>query len=381
MKVKDFKKELSKDRSIYKIDVLTDMRDAYEYLSYYTYFSALALIFMCLKFIEYLQYLGSINIIVETISKSIRDIIALVIAIMILMVGFAGMGAISFGEIDKGFKDFGKSLITCFNMIIGGYDMSNILEERRIIALVFLFLFTFIFNYIFVNLLIAILIFNFDITKKDLRNKNEHLNLSNIVLCCLIKNSDSKDTNESNKISTINLPFAIAELDKMSIQLDSTSESVRWWAEGLAQQFISERKMRQLYHKQVFSAIIKLSKTNARDPVNYDARDVFVKRKEYLHYGRLTSQFIDFQREAIKSKSMKIDFMLKEKYTKYMNDKKDYLKGEKLKEKIAKELEIRTKEIDEKIKLVGDNEENQRKNEELKNSESKKIHASDLDDD
>ena len=136
-----------------------------------------------------------------------------------------------------------------------------------------------------------------------------------------MKTSSEENKNSNKTHKRVTLEIALGVLEGMSIQLQALTGSVRWWAEGLAQQICAEHRLRVAFRNQIVKKIHMIPLKNAKDANNLDTQISMKERKEYLHYLRVTSQLMDFQCYAIKKRIEEIDTDLKIRYDKYIDDK------------------------------------------------------------
>jgi hypothetical protein len=342
------------------------MRVAYDYLSNYIDYSAIALILFSVRIIEYLQYSGSMRILALTISRALKDLFYFFVIFMLLMIGFAGMANLAFSEIDIRFSNFGDSLISCFILIISGFNMDSIYEERRVSALLFLPFFVILFTYILLSFLLGILEINFSLAKVEMSKRDEKVRKLKALVCCFLKLPEQATFNEESQCEVASLHSTLALLDNMNINLNLKNKSIRFWAEELAEQIYNERSGRKAFRRQVLGTVYKVSVDNVKNELKHNTRNAIKERREYFHYLRIATQFFDYQIAAMLYKIKDLEQEIEKNYDKYMKDKEYYFKGEKLKNVVDKKLNQRFKEIRIKKLQVGEPINNDTQNQNLK---------------
>ena len=120
-------------------DYLEPYRLAANIFSEYINYSCVCLVFLAIRLLEDLQYAGNIKILMTTIFQSQEDIFYFLIIFISLMMGFAGMAYVAFGEYEPSFDSFADALLSCFIMLMGEFSTANILKNDLVLAL-YLFL-------------------------------------------------------------------------------------------------------------------------------------------------------------------------------------------------------------------------------------------------
>eukprot|EP00826_Nyctotherus_ovalis_P055690 TRINITY_DN7421_c0_g2_i1.p1 TRINITY_DN7421_c0_g2~~TRINITY_DN7421_c0_g2_i1.p1 ORF type:complete len:569 (-),score=155.80 TRINITY_DN7421_c0_g2_i1:59-1735(-) len=330
-------------------EYLTLMRYAYESLSEYVDYNSIALIVFALRLMEYLHYAGGMKVLTSTIARSFEDIVYFFLMFMVLIMGFAAMANVVFGEVDSNFGTFGDSIISCLLIPLGEFDISGLQKERTLTSLFFIFFFLILFTYVVLNILLAILEINFSEVKQEMARQDEKVRKLNVLMCCCLKLPQEKPQGKERAREKVDLRTGLALLDRMDIYLNTTSTSIRWWADSLAQQIFSETKMRKEFRKNVQSKIYKVSTVNIGNENDEDAREAIRERKNYLHYLKTSTQFMSYQYLAIGEKLKSVDAMMQNEYDIFMREKEEYYKGENVKVKISEQLKLRKKEINDRI--------------------------------
>jgi len=344
MRTRAFNKALNDDGT-FSTEHLNDMRTAYDYLLNYIDYSAIALILFSVRVSEYLQYSGTMRILALTINRALKDIFYFFVIFMILMIGFAGMATLAFSEVEIRFSTLGDSLITCFILIISGLDMERIYKERGIRLLLFLPFFIILFTYILLSILLAILEINFSLAKVEMSKRDEKVRKLKALICCCLKLPEQTTFNEEAQCEVTCLHSALKLLGNMNINLEFKNKLIRFWAEELGEQIYNERSGRRAFRRQILGTIYKVPVDNVTNELKRNARNAIKERKEYFHYMRIATQFFDYQVTAILYKIKDVEKEIREKYSKYMENKEYYFKGEKIKKIVDKKLNQRFKEI------------------------------------
>jgi hypothetical protein len=266
----------------------------------------------------------------------------------ILVLGFTGMANVVFGNVDLNFTSFGDSFMSCLLVILGEFDITTIQKERRLTSLFFVFFFLIIFTFVLLNILLAILEINFSLSKIEVSKQDEKVRKVNVLLCCCMKLPESGLKIEEDK-QKADLHAGLNVLDEMNVLLNSVSHSLRWWADGLAQQIYSETTFRKEFRKDVINKAYKVPAGNIGDEGNEDARNAVRERKKYFHYLRVGSQFMDYQCESIEDKMREVDGMVRQQYEIYIQKKKEYYRIKRVQELIKKQLDERKKLIHNKL--------------------------------
>eukprot|EP00826_Nyctotherus_ovalis_P061374 TRINITY_DN872_c0_g2_i1.p1 TRINITY_DN872_c0_g2~~TRINITY_DN872_c0_g2_i1.p1 ORF type:complete len:1396 (+),score=449.42 TRINITY_DN872_c0_g2_i1:222-4409(+) len=356
-KTRDLIQEFAEDGSGLPEEYLTDMRQAYSSFRRYIEFSSLALIVLTFRLMEYLQYAGNMKVLTGTIENSLEDMIYFFLMFMVLLLGFAGMGNVVFAQVDQNFGTFGDSLMSCFLIALGEFDITALQDEKNLTTLFFVFLFLVLFTYILFNILLAILEINYSLAKTEVGRQDEKVRKLNALMCCCLKPSEGKAEIEKER-KKVDLHMAIEMLDEMTVHVGPISSSMRWWADGIAQQIYEERKMRKEFRRTVIEKVYKIPIIKTNNEKDEDVCDAIKERKDYLHYLRMAAQLMDYQYIATENKLQKVERAVKEKYEDYERRKAELYKGEKIKKTVSDELAERRKKIGDRLKEVKEKDDN-----------------------
>jgi hypothetical protein len=225
-RTRNLKEELSVSNDNFTEDYLTDTRSAYTTLEHYIDFNSLVLIILSFRLMEYLKYAGSMKVLTTTIAKSLEDIIYFFLMLMIFIIGFAGMGNIVFGQVSESFGTFGDSLISCFLIALGSFDIKELQEKRSLTTLFFLFIFLILFSYVLLNILFAILEINFTLAKEEADKQDKKVRMLNLLTCCCTKIPAQKILKEKNE-SKVGLRNVYEHLNEMEVKIRPMSHSMR----------------------------------------------------------------------------------------------------------------------------------------------------------
>eukprot|EP01022_Parablepharisma_sp_SALTPOND_P014771 TRINITY_DN2044_c0_g1_i1.p1 TRINITY_DN2044_c0_g1~~TRINITY_DN2044_c0_g1_i1.p1 ORF type:complete len:1453 (-),score=173.00 TRINITY_DN2044_c0_g1_i1:1104-5462(-) len=360
------------------IDYHTKMRLICNVQNAYIDYSALALMVSTIRMIEYLQYSGNMRVLTTTLIKAFEDLMYFLIIFVTLMLGFAGMANIAFSQISPSFQTLGDSWASCFIMLMGEFDISPVLNEERAMGSLFIFIFLILFSYILLNIFLAILEINFTLAKEEISKVDDRIRKLNALFCCLIQIPGESFKVENQMEQSTDLPTALAVLNDMTIQLEAVHQSLRWWADGVANQINLEMKQQRAYKGQVCKQILKVTKKNLRDERKHNMINAAKERKGYLHYLRVTTQFLEYQCTAIEAKKKAIEEELKAKHGNYLRDKREYFNVKKILDKLDEEMKKRK---DEALKKLEEQERNEVLNEQLKKKDEEEPDKDSMDSD
>eukprot|EP00826_Nyctotherus_ovalis_P025473 TRINITY_DN1974_c0_g1_i5.p1 TRINITY_DN1974_c0_g1~~TRINITY_DN1974_c0_g1_i5.p1 ORF type:complete len:292 (+),score=87.88 TRINITY_DN1974_c0_g1_i5:160-1035(+) len=264
---------------------------------------------------------------------------------MLLMVGFAGMASMAFSEVDARFGTFGQSLVSCFVMIISGFDMSSVFEERRVTSLLFVPFFTILFSYILLSILLAILEISFTAATAEISHRDEKVRKLNALMCCCLSIPKESPENEDAEREAVSLHTMLEVLQRMSVNSELRSHSIKYWAEELAEQIYGEKSTRKKFRRQILATVYKVPRDSVRNETKLKVRKAIKERKEHLHYLRIASQFCDFQIAGITHKIKDVERETEMKYNKHVENKGYFFKGEKLKKIMETRMRERYKKL------------------------------------
>jgi len=289
----------------------------------YMNFSSLTLIVLALRFIEYLQYSDAMKILITAFMKSKEDISYFLLIFISILIGFVCMAHLAFGEFSSSFHKLSDSFISCLTMIVGEFDMKEVFDNSLVTGTIFMFGLLILFSHILINMFLAIMELNFSNARDELKKTSNKANKLNALFCCWIKMpTDNKETQDNSKKKSIGLEECMETLGELDINTDNTYSSLKLWAEWTINQVCLESKFRKSLKDQLLNEDIE-------------------GRKNYLHYLRVTTQFFQYQSEAIEKKISMIRKEIKEKSDRYHSEQKEYHKAKAITNEIESELRAR----------------------------------------
>ncbi len=344
----------------FQYDVHTKARQIADCQHYYINYSSITLIIIAVRLIEYLQYAGNMRIITSTLYNAFEDIVYFVIILLSLMLGFAGMANIAFGEYSDSFWTLGQSWISCFIMIMGEFDISDVLDHDLTLGVIFIFTFLILFSYILLNIFLAILELNFSASKQEIEKRSEKVRKLNVLLCCWLKNPERTAKEDNAEEDILNLPECMAMLDDLNVQVDAVHQSLRWWADGIAKHIQTEMRDRQKLKAHVRDHLVFVDARSLRNEDDPNTLQLAKERKTLFHYLRVACQLFEYQSAAINHKISLLNSEIKEKSEKYFGERRDFYRARKVGEEVKGELVAKVKLIRE-ADAQDEREESQRK--------------------
>eukprot|EP01022_Parablepharisma_sp_SALTPOND_P021381 TRINITY_DN418_c0_g1_i1.p1 TRINITY_DN418_c0_g1~~TRINITY_DN418_c0_g1_i1.p1 ORF type:complete len:1397 (+),score=125.69 TRINITY_DN418_c0_g1_i1:158-4348(+) len=330
-----------------QFDFHSEMFKACNVQQAYINYSSLALIVLSIRMVEYLQYSGSMRVLTTALKKAQEDLLYFLVIFGSLMMGFAGMANIAFGDFSESFRSLGDSWISCFIMIIGEFHISGILNNSLATGTLFLFAFLILFSYILVNVFLVILELNFTSAKEEVGKVDDNIRKLNALLCCCIKKpEEQKLVVENTEKSVASLPGSISMLAELGLSVETVHNSLKWWADGVARQIRTEIKYRRLLNEQLKEKLQEISLRKARDENDPNSMRALMERKNYLHYLRVACQLFEYQCKAIEGKITSLEKQIKDKAEKYHEERKDYYRAKKIGKLVEKELAAKLQAIE-----------------------------------
>jgi hypothetical protein len=136
-------------------------------LKYYLDLSSVCLLLMFFRLLKYMQMSKSLSFLQNTIGAAVVDLYYYIIMLVSLLFGFVFLAYIAFGPHSDRFSTISKSLITCFEMLIGEFDYANMKDANPDIAPFFFVFYLLLFVFIMLNIFIAILERSYSIVKQN----------------------------------------------------------------------------------------------------------------------------------------------------------------------------------------------------------------------
>eukprot|EP00003_Mantamonas_plastica_P001119 TRINITY_DN1081_c0_g1_i1.p1 TRINITY_DN1081_c0_g1~~TRINITY_DN1081_c0_g1_i1.p1 ORF type:complete len:608 (-),score=224.88 TRINITY_DN1081_c0_g1_i1:24-1847(-) len=126
---------------------------------YYLVFSlqSISVLIVFLKIFKYLQMNAKMSLMWSTLGMASADLVAFFIFFMIVFLGFSMMGHLLFGATVEDYRELGLSLITCFKMILGEFNYTEIQRANRFLGAVFFILFILLVYFTLANMFLAII--------------------------------------------------------------------------------------------------------------------------------------------------------------------------------------------------------------------------------
>ncbi|XP_021950214.2 polycystic kidney disease 2-like 1 protein [Folsomia candida] len=119
--------------------------------------SALLTLLVWIKLFKYLSFSGNISRIVETLSRCAKNIGGFSIIFLIILLAFAQLGHIVFGQQVLAFRTFPLSVFTLWRFILGQFDFSKVSNANRFLGPTFFLTFIVFVFIILVNMFLAII--------------------------------------------------------------------------------------------------------------------------------------------------------------------------------------------------------------------------------
>jgi len=327
-----------------KFDFHTQMYNIYLIQEKYINFSAISIIILSIRLLEFLQYAGSIQIYISALKKAQEDLFYFIIIFISLMLGFAGMASIAFGEYSAQFMNLGDSFISCLIMILGEFNISSILVENRTAGTIFIFGLLILFTYILLNVFLAILEINFTSASEETIKINDGIRKINALLCCWLKEDEIKNEEKVKEIEKYELGSALEILENLNLNVDIMNESFKWWAEGLTKQLYMELKQRELMKSNLNNSIQAISIKDIKDENNEDFIKTIIERKNYLLYLKTVNQLFEYQIKGTEEKIKKLDYECNDSIKIYDEKRVELRKITKINKEIEKELSMKFQE-------------------------------------
>lgn len=328
------------------IDYIDNFRDLSNIKMAYMNYCSVTILIYTLRAIEDLQYAGNLRILISAIFASQEDIIYFLIIFMTLLIGFAGMGNFAFGEYEDNFSSLPDSMLACFIIIMGNFDVSTILQEDLVSGTIFVFSFMILFSYILLNIFLAILATNFAASKEKFDRLDDRVRKMNVILCCFLPKAEDK-INSGNDDDQISIMDHILQLNEMNFNVYNMQNTLRWWAEGNAEKIKSEIVRRSNMRGNIKRKVLNVTAENIRNEENMSTLALAEQRKKYFHYMRMANQLIHFHDEAINDYLKIMDKNIQENTDKYFKGTEECYNANKLSYKVEEALKINLKSVQE----------------------------------
>ena len=125
---------------------------------------------ICGQLLKNLHFHPKLGIITRTISGAASDLVFFFVLMVMVIMLFALLGVMIFGEFSEAFSSSMTSFETCFKILIQMYDPSNDLRDApdKTLANLFLWGYYIIAFFVLLNALLAIIVESYDRTKVKL---------------------------------------------------------------------------------------------------------------------------------------------------------------------------------------------------------------------
>ncbi len=347
-----------------QFDIHTEARRVADSQYSYINHSSIALMILALRLIEYLQYAGNMRILTSLLDRALEDIVYFMVIFLSLMIGFAGMANIAFGEYSEPFHTLGDSWISCLVMLLGEFDISEVLNRDLATGTVFIFAFLILFSYILLNIFLAILEINFVAAKQEYEKLDDRIRKLNVLLCCWLRNPAEEDRKKpdggNGDDAILNLPECVASLDELDVQVDTMPKSLLWWADGLAKQVQSAIKGQQRLRDKTRERFQSVPEKDLRNENDSNMVRATTGRKAYLHYMRLVCQLMDYQAASVDQKIIAVNAEARDKAQRYDTEKRELCRAKAVGREVCIELADRArglKNMQERVRIAREAEE------------------------
>ncbi|CAE7308693.1 pkd2 [Symbiodinium necroappetens] len=123
-------------------------------------------LFVCSQ--KYLEAYPYCRVISNTIIRGAADIFCFLVVMVVLLMGYVGMGHTIFGTIMEDFSTIPHSLITCFQMFLGTFRNFEFMRQANSFAYYFYwYTYMVLFRYVLVNMFFAIIAKHFEVEDKE----------------------------------------------------------------------------------------------------------------------------------------------------------------------------------------------------------------------
>ncbi|RHY42528.1 hypothetical protein DYB34_008603, partial [Aphanomyces astaci] len=130
--------------------------------------ACVALVSVAIVF-KYLRLNTRLNMLWTTLRLAAKDLVAFVVIFVFIFFGYAVMGFLLFGAHVREYRSLSGSLASCFQMLLGAFDLSTLSQANPVMAGLFFFTFMIFVFLIVVNMFIAILSEYYSIAQDEKR--------------------------------------------------------------------------------------------------------------------------------------------------------------------------------------------------------------------
>jgi hypothetical protein len=289
-------------------------------LKYYLDLSSVCLLLMFFRLLKYMQMSKSLSFLQNTIGAAVVDLYYYIIMLVSLLFGFVFLAYIAFGPHSANFSTISKSLITCFEMLIGEFDYAEMHNANPELAPFFFVLYLVLFVFIILNIFIAILKRSYSIVKQSNEERTSPVKFFTVLieLCFRRMRSQPDDRDYENEEQQLVMPEEVfAKLDN-GLDGEHDPES---WALRFSEHILMERAKRyQAKHR--LDILYKRRKTKEMQGkgslVNSSARRAEKQsRMEYWNYMRVGYLSLKAQEKLIKRETRDLVLESKKSYEEF----------------------------------------------------------------
>lgn len=343
----------------------TDFHDKFskqaEILQTYLNLSSFNILLIYFRIMNYVAISKALSFLQDTMKEAMVDIIYFLIMLVVILMGFVFMGYLSFGHTLSHYKTIQDSFITCFAMMIGEFDYSELLTADDSMAYFFFFFYMLFFTFILLNIFIAILERAYTKVKMDTGNEEANVTVFQSLLIFIInsfKNIIKKNKTEQEHQKDIK-ELAICVFNRIESGVEEEEDPVSWAIKQTEEILLERQKRSEI--KAPLDAIFRMRKQNVIEGGNFffekddDLLKEFQTRIDYWDYLRIG--FLSFQTQEQRIR-LKTEEMIKKNNTLY----EEYKDIEAAKEDIILDIQPFEQQL---LKLKKENDELRKKLKEL----------------
>uniref|UniRef100_A0A7S3D431 Polycystin cation channel PKD1/PKD2 domain-containing protein n=1 Tax=Palpitomonas bilix TaxID=652834 RepID=A0A7S3D431_9EUKA len=133
-------------------------------MEWYTIIAGVNVLLLVFRVFKLMHFQARMGLLTRTLSHAGTDLFHFIVLFMITFVGFSFMAYLLFGHQLREFMNLGESMITCFEMIVGNYEVGRQLDyvgSSPAAGMIFYWTYFFVVFLILVNILLAILVDSF----------------------------------------------------------------------------------------------------------------------------------------------------------------------------------------------------------------------------
>jgi hypothetical protein len=185
-----------------------------------------------LKFINLLEFVPSIKKLIRAFEIGFSFTVSYTVVFSLVVFAWVQLGYIVFGNRVRDFSTFIKTLETGFLLILGKFQLNEMIEANAVWAIVFHFTFNFVAVFIFFSLFITILCEALDAANKD-EKLAEKLEVGRFIWNCILsffetfmrKKTDHLECKDPEKINSfIKMHQLVHQLEKMCTDASKDDE-------------------------------------------------------------------------------------------------------------------------------------------------------------